>query len=266
MTTKRKSTSTAKYQRLSNAQLVTLIRKWQKRYVSLAKTPEWETTKGWTPKQLRVVLSREIKRATLVLRVKTLLLLDGKLKELKKQLAKHHDCTINGAKVLKAAVIKRLVAKRRQIAKTTNPATLTTLSAGLKVSKYKNSTIVTRTISKRKITAKKRTAVKRSTVSKKRSSAKRVGKAAGVKYKKETKTLKKEIQKLKLRNSFMRLQVAKFRKEVAQMQRHYGTLKNNSAPKLRVIATKQVGQDVSNIVSFSNALSNAILRQQRKAR
>ena len=74
--------------------------------------------------------------------------------------------------------------------------------------------------------------------------------------------LKKEITKLKQRNTFMKRLVAKFRKEVAQLQRHYGTL--HSKPRWKVVQNKKVGQEVSNIVSFSNALSNVFTKQQQR--
>ncbi len=235
MTTKRKTTN--KYQRYTCAQLVPFIKKWQKKHASLAKTASWKTTNGWTPKQQRAYIAAELKKAAIALRVVTLVQADLKLKALKYDIARQLGVTFNSSKVTSPA-IKRLKSTRSQISKCVTVPGIVSKCSSFKVESFKNPTYVgfsTGTLGSSTMSAA---------------------------YSKQTKTLKKEIQKLKQRNTFMKSQVAKFRREVAQMQRHYGTL-STQTPSWSVVNGKKVNQDVSNIVRFSNALNNAILKQRK---
>jgi hypothetical protein len=248
---KRKTTTMKKtrYHRLTDKQLVSLIRKWQKNFASLAKTPEWKTVKGWTPKQRRAAFRREFPVLAAVLRFKILQKIDQRIVDLKTQLARQYGVSVNSPIVTNAA-IKRLLAKRKQILGTKNHLTLATTCAALKLASYKNPTI--------RVTKAKRKVAKISKGKKRNAFANKVIKA---KFVKQTKTLKKEIKKLKQRNSLMRSQVAKFRREAAQMQRHYGTL-NSTKPRLSLVSNKNVKQDVSNIIRLSNAL-RAVYKQPK---
>jgi hypothetical protein len=253
MSTKRKTSTGTRYQRWTSAQLASFAKKWQKKYVSLAKKTAKTVTGGMTPTQQRTVIQRELKWVAKWLRSKTIAQIDAKLAVLKTQIAKRMCCAVTSSKVTSMA-IKRLIAKRRQISNCTKIATLVTICSGIKWSSYKNAVRAGYVTSKSKMTKKTKKVTKSVTT-----------KYVAAKYKKQTSTLKKEIQKLKTRNSFMRSQVAKFRKEVTQLQRHYGTL-TNKTPRGNVVSLKKVDQDVSNIVRFSNALGNALLKkQQRKA-
>lgn len=250
----KRKTTTNKYSKYTCAQLVTLIQNGQKRYVLLAKTPAWKTYNGWTPKQQRTILQRELKKVAAVLRAKTLILANVKLKALKLQIARRLGVTVNSSKVTSPA-IKRLTLKCRVISNTKNHVTLAKTCSGFKVSSFKNPKATAR-VTKRYGSASKTSRNKRTVHSYSVKTA-----TITAKHKKQTKTLKKEIQKLKQRNTFMRSQVAKFRRDVAQLQRHYGSLSNHT-PKWKVISNKKVGQEVSNIVRFSNALNNAFLKQR----
>jgi hypothetical protein len=268
MMTKRKKTSVATYRRLSDKQLVTLIRKWQKKFSSLAKAPASRLTQGWTPAQLRAGYARELKVVASVLRIKILKAIDAKIIELKR-----HEAS--------KAVIKRLQAKRSQVSRAKSHITLATIVAALKLSSFKapasrigarrtarkaarkirrTARKIGRTVrrtSRKTVRKSRRTAAGRKSATKRSFFGKPKKTAISTKYKKQTVSLKKEIKKLKQRNSFMRNQVAKFRKEVAQLERHYGVL-SNKKPRLSLVSNKKVGQDVSNIVRFSNALGNAV--------
>lgn len=260
MSTKRKTT-TNKYQRYTTVQLGSYARKLMTKYASLAKTPAWKTTAGKTPVQQRTWIVGQLKASTKVLRSKTLANIDDKLTTLKAQIANRLCLPVSSSKVTSSA-IKRLIAKRRQISKVTSIPILVKACTGIKFSSFKNpkASSTRRTTTARRTTSKaKRT--KKTKQSRTTTSASVTRKVAA-KYKKQTNTLKREIQKLKARNSFMKSQVAKFRKEVTQLQRHYGTL-NNVKPRGQVVNLRKVNQDVSNIVRFSNALSNAIQRQRK---
>lgn len=241
MTTKRKTTSMAKYQRYTRVQLASLARKWQKKYAT--------GMKSFTASE-RAAALRELKWIVKALRAKTIEQIDVKLNALKTQMAKRFDVAINSSKCTSAA-IKRLIAKRRQVWTCEKIATLITVCSAFKVSSYKNP-----------VGSAGYKSVTRTKTTRTKTGMRKVSKSVAVKYKKQTSTLKKEVQKLKQRNAFMRIQVAKFRKEVALMQRHYGTL--NKAPKKgTVVNLKKVNQDVTNIVRFSNALSNAVSKQRK---
>ncbi len=245
MATKRKNTTSSKtYQRWTHTQLASTARVWYKKYCTTAKKPVWSTSNGKTTVQQCATIASNLKTVCKFLRSKTVAAIDVKLKALKTQIANRMGIAVKSSKVTSSA-IKRLTAKRMQINNCTKVAKLVTLCTGLKLSSFKNPSVGRRTTGYKS----QKSWVGTNT------------KSVTSKYKKQTKTLKKEIQKLKTRNSFMRSQVAKFRREVAQMQRHYGTL-TNTTPKWKVIDSKKVGQEVSNIVRFSNALSNAI--QKRK--
>lgn len=262
MTTKRKP-SKATYQRLTDKQLVTLIRKWQKKYAALAKKPAGKLIQGWTPAQIRSAFARELKIVAAILRIKTLKKVDAKLTELKTQHAKHYGYAKNSP-LATNATIKRLLAKRRQVLRANGHLPLATIVAALKIESFKNPTFKQRLVravrkakAKRVVRKAKRTVKKAIRKAKSKHAFAKVAVLTSM-HKAKTKSLKKEIKKLQQRNAFMRAQVAKFRKEVAQMERHYGSLKSVGTPRLRLVSNKKVGQDVSNIVRFSNALSNAV--------
>ena len=192
-----------------------------------------------------------------VLRSKTFKAIDARVRTLKVQVAKRIGVAVKSTRATSTA-IKRLIAKRRKIAGSKKLAAFVRHCSTLKLSSYKNpkSTGSVGRNTTRRTTSRGRTYSTTGTTG---------SRSVTTKYKNQTKTLKKEIQKLKQRNSFMKRQVAKFRKEVTQMQSHYGKLKSKTTP-WRVVKSKKVTKDVSNIVRFSNALHNAFSgKQQRKA-
>lgn len=248
-TRSRNRSTTRKYQRYTCSQLSSLARKWQKQYNSVAKLPVWKKIKGKTPAQQCTIIVKELRAIVKVLRSKTLKVIDTRVKTLKTQIARRIGVAVKSGRATSTA-IKRLIVKRRKIVGCKKLAAFVRLCSTLKISSYKNGRTTTYVGKKTKGRAKSYTTGTKSVTT--------------TKYKNQTKTLKKEIQKLKQRNAFMKRQVAKFRKQVSQMQRHYGSLKTNKP--WRVVKSKKVTQDVSNIVRFSNALSNAFLgKQQRKA-
>ena len=248
MRTKRKTTGrrvskTKRYaRRTASSRLSSIARKWQRKFAALAK----RTTGRTTMAQKRKAIKQEITKVAKYLRQKTLAKIDTRLSTLKTQIARRLKVAVNSSKVTSSA-IKRLNAKRRQISNCKTAKKLVALCKNFKVSSYKNP-------------AKKSAGKKHSAVYKKRKTTKSKV-SSGIK--KQTATLKKEITSLKRRNSFMKKQVAKFRKEVAKLQAHYGTL-NTKSPRWKVIESKKVHKEVSNIVNFATALNNAV-KQQRKA-
>ncbi len=181
-----------------------------------------------TPIQ-KIAIKRELKWIAFYLRAATIQQINVKLKTLKTQMAKHYGVTVSSPKATSAA-IKRLTLKLNQIQRCARVSALIKLCSDVKVSSYTNP---------------KTNTTKTSTA----------------KYKNQAKSLKKELSKLKQRNAAMKKLVAKFRKEVDQLQRHYGTFHQQKPRLVHSRHTKKVGQDVSNIVRFSNALSNAFTKQ-----
>lgn len=242
---KSKRSTTGKYTRCTPAKLCSLSCQWQKSI----------TTGKFTPAQ-KLIAKRELKNIATFLRTSTSKQINEKIKMLQTQMAKRYNVAVTSTKATSAAA-KRLKLKLKQIKKTMNVLTLIKLCAAIKLATYKNpkgkksGTTTTKTRTRNRV--KSRTTKSRTTTS---------SRTVTAKYKKQTKSLKKEITKLKQRNTFMKKLVAKFRKEVAQLQRHYGTLHNK--PRWKVVQGKNVGKEVSNIVSFSNALSNVFTKQQQR--
>lgn len=235
MVTRSKRSSTTKYKRYTPTELSTVARKWQKR-VRMASVTSTEKT----------AIKRELKWIAFYLRAATIQQINAKLKTLKSQMAKYYGVKISSPKATSTA-IKRLTLKLHKIQECTRVSALIKLCSGVKLSSYTNPKAIK--------TVRKTTRATRTSTTK----------ASTAKYKRQAKSLKKEISKLKQRNAAMKKLVAKFRKEVDQLQRHYGTFHQQKPRLVHSRHTKKVGQDVSNIVRFSNALSNAFTKQQHRA-
>lgn len=269
MSTKRKTRKTKNaYQFWTHLKLALAARRLQKKIAKFAKSPAVNTYKGMTTAQQRKAIEKELAKVSTFLRKNTVKSIDTKIKTLKKQVAKQLNVGIASSKATSPA-IKRLTAKRSTVSKSKSLPALVKLAAALKLSTYKNPTVkrtkakvkARRTIAKVKA---RRTISKLKRAKTKATIKRRIISAVSIaKQKKLTLTLKREIQRLKQRNTAMRKLVAKFRADVAQMQRHYGTL-STGKPNLRLVNSKQVGKDVSNIVRFNNALNN-VFTKQRKA-
>lgn len=183
--------------------------------------------KSLTPMQ-KIAIKKELKLIALYLRTATIQQINAKIKTLKIQMAKRLGVTVSSPKATSAA-IKRLTKQLEQIQYCARVLTLIKLCSDVKLSSYVNPKVTKRTTTST--------------------------------YKRQTKAMQKEISKLKKRNAHMKTLVAKFRKEVAQLQRHYGTFHQQKPRLVHSKHTKKVGQEVSNIVRFSNALSNALSKQ-----
>lgn len=280
MVTKSKRSSSAKYKRSTPAQLNALARQWQKKFVAASKKPARKTAiSALEMRRQQIAIKREIKLIAFYFRAATIQQINAKLKTLKAQMAKRYAVALSHPKATSAA-IKRLTQKLNQIERSARVPALIKLCAGIKLATYKNpkaaARAVRRTVRKtirkarrtNRVNARKARRATRVSIRKARRTtrvlarvARRTTKAITAKYQSQAKSLKKEISKLKQRNASMKKLVAKFRKEVAQLQRHYGTFNHQKPRLVHSKHTKKVGQEVSNIVRFSNALSNAFAKQ-----
>ncbi len=238
MSTRSKRRATTKYTRYTPVQLCSTISKLQQNWVTVSQWPTWRKVQGVTVAQYRTAIQREIKTVARVLRTKTVQQVTAKIKTLKTQIARRNGVRVSSPKATSSA-IKRLTAKLRQIRKATKVSVVVKVCSTVHVSKYKNP--------KNRTTTPRVATTPTTKVS--------------TKYRRQAKTLKREIRSLKRRNSFMRRLVGKFRRQVSRMQSHYGTLRNKPR-RLKVIQGSRVGQEVSNIVRFSNALGNALTKQR----
>jgi len=258
-----------KYKRSTPAKLSTTARQWQKKFVMVSKMPASKTTGGVSKIRQQIAIKRELKLIAFYLRAATIQQINAKLKVLKTQMAKRYGVTVSSSKATSTAV-KRLTLKLNQIQRSDRVSALIKLCAAVKLASFKNPKATTRTIRRtvRKTIRKARRTNRVNARTTRRATrtlartVRRTTRAITTKYKNQAKALKKEIGKLKLRNLSMKKLVAKFRKEVTQLQRHYGTF-HHQKPRLvhHSKHTKKVGQEVSNIVRFSNALSNAFAKQ-----
>jgi len=281
MVTKSKRSSSTKYKRSTPAQLKTLSRQWQKKFQVAAKTPAWKTIGGVPSIRQQIAIKRELKLIAFYLRAATIQQINAKLKVMQTQMAKRYGVSTTHTKANSAAA-KRLKVKLNQIQRCARVSALIKLCGGVKLASYKNpKTTTTRRTTRVAGRTTRRTArvagriarrttrvagrVARRTTRVATRAVTRTTRAVTAKYKSQAKALKKEISKLKLRNTTMKKLVAKFRKEVDQLQRHYGTFHHQKPRLVHSKHTKKVGQDVSNIVRFSNALSNAFTKQQHRA-
>jgi len=249
------------YKRCTRTQLISLIKKYQKELYKVANCPEGTKFSGGKTKiQYGRAIKAQMKVIAQYLRSTTLKEIDWKLKTLVKQRATQLGLPMSSTRVTSSA-IKRLKAKRRQIAGVSKISKLITFTKSFKLSTFKNPKFKAKKVSGkvgRRVTSKRRT----KSYGKSRYTRKTTGKKTTTKYKTEGKKLRKEISKLKTRNTFLRKQVSKFRKEVGKMQRHFSSL-NRTRGGWKVVKGGNVRKEVSNIVRISNALTNAI--EQRKA-
>jgi hypothetical protein len=279
MVTKSKRSSSTKYKRSTPAQLKTLARQWQRKFAMASKASARKTTDRASVIRQQIAIKREIKLIAFYLRAATIQQINAKLKALKTQMAKRYGVTVNHTKANSVAA-KRLTLKLKQIQSSNRVPALIKLCAAIKLASFKNPKATKRAVRKavrkgiRKArrttrvnarTARRTTRVKNRTARRATRTiartVRRSTRAVTAKYKNQANALKKEISKLKLRNASMKKLVAKFRKEVAQLQRHYGTFHHQKPRLVHSKHTKKVGQEVSNIVRFSNALSNAFAKQ-----
>lgn len=279
MVTKSKRSSSTKYKRSTPAQLKTLARQWQRKFAMASKTSARKTTDRASVIRQQIAIKREIKLIAFYLRAATIQQINAKLKALKTQMAKRYGVTVNHTKANSVAA-KRLALKLKQIQSSNRVPALIKLCAAIKLASFKNPKATKRAVRKavrkgirkaRRTTRVKARTARRATRKANRTArrttrtlartARRATRAITAKYQSQAKALKKEISKLKLRNTSMKKLVAKFRKEVAQLQRHYGTFHHQKPRLVHSRHTKKVGQEVSNIVRFSNALSNAFAKQ-----
>jgi hypothetical protein len=279
MVAKTKRSSSTKYKRSTPAQLKTLARQWQRKFAVASKPSARKTTDRAAVIRQQIAIKREIKLIAFYLRAATTQQINAKLKTLRSQMAKRNGVAIRHTKANSPAA-KRLELKLKQIQNSNRVPDLIKLCAAIKLASFKNpraaKRAVRRTVRKAVRKARRTTRVKARTARRATRSANRTirrttraatraitrtTRAVTAKYKSQAKALKKEISKLKLRNASMKKLVAKFRKEVAQLQRHYGTFHHQKPRLVHSKHTKKVGQEVSNIVKFSNALSNAFAKQ-----
>lgn len=255
MFAKRKRTKATKYYRYTPVQLVSMIKSKKSEYDRVAKYPSYKKVSGKTPAQYCRKLEQEVHTIATALRNVTVASIKAKIKTLRTQLARAYGVKVSSSRTCSTAV-RRLKAKLTKINSCRSITKLMTICKSLKLSSFKNpkvratATTATRSTYKRRTTARRKTAARRKTTA-------RTKTAASVS--KQSTALKREISKLKQRNTFLRRQVARFRKEAATLQRHYGTLSNK--PSWKVVKSKNVGKQVSNIVRFSNALSHAFNRK-----
>lgn len=268
MVTKSKRSSSAKYKRSTPAKLSTTARQWQKKFLMVSKTPSWKITSGVSKIRQQIAIKRELKLIAFYLRAATIQQINDKLKVLKTQMAKRHGVTVSNPKATSSA-IKRLTLKLNQIQSCAKVSALIKLCTAVKLASFKNPKVATRavrrtvrkTIRKARRTNRVNARTARRTTRTLARTARRATRIITTKYKNQANALKKEISKLKLRNTSMKKLVAKFRKEVDQLQRHYGTFHHQKPRLVHSKHNKKVGQEVSNIVRFSNALSNAFAKQ-----
>lgn len=257
-TTTRK-TRTSNYKSYTPTKLIAAARKWQKKLEAFSKSTAKKKINGKTISAHKVAVQKEFKKIATYLNSATTKKISAKIKALKTQMAKHHKVKPTSRKATSPAV-KSLTLKYKQFKKSGNNLfSLIKLHTGLKLNSFKNPIAKKKKVKKTATRTVKKTAVKRT--AKRRATTKSLitSKVTTTKSKTQAKVLKKEISNLKKRNVSLRKLVAKFRKEVEQLQRHYGA----SKPRLTLVHSKQVGQDVNNIVRFSNALSNAVTKQRK---
>lgn len=244
--------STTSYKRYTPVQLASIIRQLQRQCIIVSKLPEGKTVNGKSVNTICAAYIREIKKVALVLRSKVVDQINVKIKALKTEYATMTGVKFSSPKSASVAV-KRLKAKMAVINECRKISTLIKLSTVLKLATFKNPKVS----AKQKTTVKTKTTKKRGTAGTRRTTTstrktKRTATGAHhphvVKYKRQTKHLKKQVHKLKKRNSFMTRLVNKFRRKVAKLQRSYKAA--NAKPRWKVL---KGGRGTSNVVHLNRS-------------